>query len=226
MTITYHTDVIQGSEEWHALRCGRLTASEMKLLVTPTLKVAANEKQRAHFYELLAQRISKYVEPSYVSDDMLRGVEEEILARDLYGQTYAPVQEVGFVTNDTFGFTIGGSPDGLVGDDGLIEAKSRRQKFQVETILTNTMPDDYLIQAQTLLLVTGRKWVDFLSYSNGLPMIAIRVLPDVAVQGAILDAAERFEAAMTLALNDYEVALKSARRLVKTERRIVQEMFI
>jgi len=70
--ITYYPELIQGSEEWHALRCGLLTASEMKLIITPTLKVASNEKERAHLYELLAQRITKYVVPTYVSDDMLR----------------------------------------------------------------------------------------------------------------------------------------------------------
>lgn len=224
--ITYHSELIQGSDEWIQERLGLLTASEMKLIITPKLKVADNINSRAHFYELLAQRISKHVEPSFVSDDMLRGADEEILARDLYAEKYAPVEQVGFVTNDSFGFTLGGSPDGLVGADGLIEAKSRRQKFQIETILTGTMPDDYLIQAQTLLLVTGRKWLDFLSYSNGLPMIAIRVEPDPVVQAAILAAATKFEADMTVALDDYERALKSSRRLQKTERRVIQEMYV
>ena len=100
MTITYHADLIQGSDEWHAIRCGRLTASEMRLIITPTLKMASNDKERSHLYELLAQRITGYVEPSYVSDDMLRGKDEEVEARIAYGANYAPVEDVGFVTND------------------------------------------------------------------------------------------------------------------------------
>src|SRR3546814_6407235 len=73
------TDLIQGSEEWLQARCGLLTASEMKLIVTPTLKAANNDKTRTHLYELLAQRVTGYVEPHYISDDMLRGMDDEII---------------------------------------------------------------------------------------------------------------------------------------------------
>lgn len=103
MTIEYYDDIIQGSDEWLALRRGILTASEMKLIVTPTFKTADNEKTRVHLYELLSQRISGYVEPHYVSDDMMRGHEEEVLARIKYTENFAPVQDVGFVTNDRVG---------------------------------------------------------------------------------------------------------------------------
>lgn len=78
MPIIYHAELIQGSEPWHAARCGLLTASEMHLIVTPTLKPASNDKERAHLYELLAQRITGYVEPSYISDAMLRGHQDEL----------------------------------------------------------------------------------------------------------------------------------------------------
>jgi putative phage-type endonuclease len=178
MTITYHDDLIQGSEEWHQARCGLITASEMKLILTPTLKVANNDKTRAHVWELAAQRITGYVEPTYIGEAMLRGHEDEILARALYSEHFAPVTEVGFVTNDEWGFTLGASPDGLVGDDGLIECKSRIQKYQVQTIVEHyraaTIPDEFALQVQTALLVTGRKWCDLISYSGGLPMTAMR----------------------------------------------------
>lgn len=80
----YH-DLVQGSDEWRAARCGLLTASEMHHIITPTMKPAKNEKMRAHAYELLAQRLTGYVEPSYISDDMLRGDDDEIDARRLSG---------------------------------------------------------------------------------------------------------------------------------------------
>ncbi|MDZ7904624.1 MAG: hypothetical protein U5N55_01660 [Cypionkella sp.] len=86
MTITYYPDVEQGSDEWLARRCGVLTASEVKLILTPTLKTANNEKTRAHVWELAAQRITQYVEPSYIGDDMLRGMDDEIKARELYSK--------------------------------------------------------------------------------------------------------------------------------------------
>ena len=225
MGITYHRDLVQGSEEWGAARCGILTASEMKLIVTPSLKMASNEKERTHLFELLAQRITRYVEPSYVSDDMLRGREDEIDARSLYATHYAPVDDVGFITNDEWGFTIGYSPDGLVGVEGLIECKSRRQKYQVQTIVSGEMPDDYLMQVQTGLLVTGRKWLDFISYSGGLPMVPIRVYPDAKIHAAILAAAEAFEARLAKAHETY-LANVETHRLIPTERRVEEEMYI
>lgn len=227
MTITYHPDLTQGSDEWLAARCGLLTASEMKFLVTPTLKVASNDKERQHLYEILAQRVTGYVEPSYISDDMLRGIEDEILARDLYHKTYHKVEEGGFITNDTHGFTIGYSPDGLVGKDGLIEVKSRRQKYQMETLISHQVPDDYMIQIQTALIVSERQWCDFISYCGGLPMVTIRVFPDIKIQTAILSAAETFERKLAERLESYQALLsEKGVRLIPTERRIEQEITI
>ena len=225
--ITYHRDLIQGTDEWLAARCGLLTASEAKLIITPTLKIASNDKERAHLWELLAQRITGHVEPTYIGDDMLRGQEDEERARTLYAERYAPVEEVGFITNDEWGFTLGYSPDGLVGDAGLIECKSRRQKFQIETLTEHlpagTCPPDYLIQVQTGLLVSGREWCDFISYSGGLPMAVIRVHADAKIQTAILEAAEAFEARLALKLAAYRAAI-DAFNPPPTERTIEREI--
>jgi hypothetical protein len=227
--IKYHDSVEQGSSDWLALRCGLLTASEMKLIVTPTLKPASNDKERAHLYELLAQRITGYVEPRYISDDMLRGMEDEIEARLQYAKTYAPVQEVGFITNDKWGFTIGYSPDSLVGEDGLIECKSRNQKHQIRTLVdyvsADTIDPDYMIQVQTGLLVSERKWIDLVSYCGGLPMATVRIFPNAEIQTAILSAAAAFENRLNLALEKYHavIASKSA-RLIPTIRKIEEQM--
>ena len=208
MTITYHRDFEQGSGDWLAQRCGMLTASEVQYILTPTLKNASNEKERQHLYEMLAQRISKHVEPQYVSDAMLRGENEEIWARDKYAENYAPVEVVGLITNDKFGFTMGYSPDGIVGDDGLIEVKSRSQKFHVQTICENVLPIEFSLQIQSGLLISERKWCDFISYSGGLPMFVLRVMPDPAVQTAIVDAACAFEARLADKLAIYATNVK------------------
>lgn len=223
MTITYHPEMDQGSDEWLAARCGLLTASEMKLIITPTIKTASNQNARAHVWELAAQRITRYVEPRYIGDDMLRGMEDEAYARDLYSEQYAPITETGFVTNDEWGFTIGYSPDGLVGDDGLWECKSRRQKFQIETIVTGDVPDEYMLQLQTGLLVTRRKWIDFTSYSGGLPMFTKRVTPDYEMQDAIVKAASDFEEAVAEKIATYH---ENAAGFPMTERRIEQELIV
>jgi hypothetical protein len=219
--ITYHENFDQGSDAWITARAGLLTASQMKLIITPTLKVADNDKSRSHMWELLSQRISKYVEPQYVSDAMLRGHDDELEAKIIYNEKYAPLQDVGFITNDKFGFTLGCSPDSLIAEAGGLEVKSRAQKFQVQTIVEQKMPDDFVIQVQTCLLVSERKWWDFISYSGGLPMLTLRVLPDPVVQDAIVAAATIFEKKLAENFEIYRqrIADKTL-RLHPTERRI------
>lgn len=240
----YHRDLIQGSDEWLAERCGLLTASEMRFIVTPPPKpetrvkkngepykqrewepCAENDKERAHLWELLSQRISGYVEPQYIGSDMLRGIDDEIEARIQYDKHFARVTECGFITNDKWGFTIGYSPDGLIGTAGAIECKSRRQRFQVETIATGAVPEEYVMQLQTGLLVSEREWIDFVSFSGGLPMFVLRVHPDPVIQAAIIDAAAAFEQRIDEKAREYHAALATMPKLIPTERKIEQEMF-
>jgi predicted phage-related endonuclease len=222
-----HDDLIQGSDEWLQARCGVITASEMKhLLTVKSLKVADNDKTRQHVYELLFQRISGFVEPQYVSDAMLRGQEDEIYARAAYEENFAPVVETGFITNSKWGFTIGYSPDGLVGDDGLIEVKSRVGKYQVQTIAENEVPEEYVLQLQTGLLVSERKWIDFISYSGGLPMFVKRVEADPLIQGAILAACTAFEARLAEKEREYRSTLVNMPKVIETERRAEAEIIL
>ena len=217
--ITYHDTLEQGSDEWLAARCGLLTASEMKLIITPTLKIANNDKTRMHLYELCAQRVTRFVEPSYVSDEMIRGNFDEFEARQIYNDKISPVKEVGFITNSKFGFTIGYSPDGLVGDDGLIEIKSRKQKYQLQTIVTDEIDADYLIQLQTGLLVSECKWLDFIQYSNGMPLYVKRVFPDAEIQNAILVAAQEFENKANQVIDAYNA---NSKQYIMTERKVLE----
>jgi len=224
-SVVYHHDIEQGTLDWLNLRKGRLTASEMKLIVTPTLKVANNDEVRKHLYDLLAQRITDHVEPHFQSYDMERGNFDEEHARAKYSETYGEVTECGFVTNDKIGFTIGYSPDGLVGDDGLIECKSRLQKLQMHTLIefvaNKMIPPDYLIQCQAALFVADdREWLDFISYSGGMKMAAVRCYPDPKIHEAIGNAAIEFEAKLAEKREIYEKLIASDARLVDTERLI------
>ena len=224
MTIKYFPDMVQGSQAWLDAKCGLLSASNTKLILTPTLKVAANDKERAYVAEIAAQRISGFIEMGWSGDNFDRGHSEEIEARQLYDKYYAPLQSVGFITNDKWGFTLGFSPDGLVGDDGFIEVKSRVQKFQIQTIIDRAMPDDFALQVQTGLMVSERKWCDFISYSDGLPMFTVRVFHDLKIQEAIIRAATEFEQRVAEKVDLYIAALKSDARLIPTKR-IPREMF-
>ena len=215
--IKYHTDLDQGSEEWLRQRLGIITASEMKLILTPTLKVANNDKTRQHIYTLLSQRITDHIEPQYIGDDMLRGMEDEITARDLYSEHYEPATECGFVTRQIGNVTVGYSPDGLVGDDGGIEIKSRLPKYQVQTIVEDETPLEYWLQLQTGLFVTQREWIDFVSYSGGLPMFVKRMLPIPTYQDAIMGAVIALEEKLVSGMVDYGI---NSQGLIETERTI------
>lgn len=220
MPIKYHYDLIQQSPEWYAARSGILTASDMaKIITAKKLEYAENQTARDHLNELLAQRITGYVEPHFRSDHMLRGLDDEKEAKDIYEKHYGQVKECGFVTNARHGFTIGCSPDGLVGDEGGLQVKSRLAKFQIETIIAGVMPDEFRIQVQTELLVTERKWWDFVSYSGGLHMLSLCIYPDAEVQEAIVTCATEFYARMGKMKIAYDTRLVSGARLVPTVRR-------
>lgn len=203
-------DVIQGSDEWLELRRGIVTASTVGQIITPlTLKVAANAEARSLTAQLAAERITGHVEPTYHSSAMWRGVDDEPRAREHYREHYAPVVEVGFMRAAIdAGHMVGYSPDGLVGDDGLIEIKSREPKHHVTDIVADVVPREHMAQIQCGLLVSGREWCDYLSYCGGMPMWRKRVEPDHHWFHAILTAIDTVEDAIATMLRDYERAVE------------------
>ena len=211
MSLTVYERMEQGTDEWLEARRGIVTASVVgQLITTKTVKPASNETSRSLTAHLVAERITGYVEPTYMSADMERGNLSEPYARDIYAEHYAPVKEVGFMVRDDWGFKIGYSPDGLVNDDGLIEIKAPRQKTHLATILADEVPPQYMAQIQCGLLVSGREWIDFISYCGGMPLYAKTVEPDPKWQEAIRDAVEQFEENAALMLNGYATATKDA----------------
>lgn len=225
MTLTILPDLEQGTAEWHDQRRGMVTASVVGRLITPTLRPANNDVSRALTALLSAERITGYTEPTYVSDDMWRGREDEPRALEVYAEHYAPVERVGFMVRvfPTGRFKIGYSPDGLVGDDGLVEVKSRRQKKQLTTILSDEVPAENMAQLQCGLLVSGRAWVDYISYSGGMHMWRKRVYPDERWFHAIWLAVEQFEENAAEMVARYHAATEG---LPLTERRPEMEIVI
>ena len=171
-------DVKQGTHEWHEARRGTPTASCFRKIVTAKQwGYAAGAK--TYVQELIAEAYS----PSYGMHDehasraMLAGIEREPEARRFYTFVNScEVQEVGFCKTDDDRF--GCSPDGLIGDDGAIEIKSPTHKTQVKWLLEGGVPPEHLAQCHGVLLVTGRPWIDFLSYCPPLPNLLVRVEPD------------------------------------------------
>lgn len=190
MTLTVYESLEQGSPEWLQARAGIVTASTVGKLLTSTGKVANNDTSRALTQTLAIEGFTGRTEPLHETRDMARGTILEPFARDLYAEHYAPVNEIGFMTREfDEGFRIGYSPDGVVGDDGLIEIKSRTPRIHIATILADKVPAANMAQIQAGLLVSCRAWIDYVSYSPGLALYVKRVLPDPAWHAAIHDAA-------------------------------------
>lgn len=216
MTLTTYPELEQGSEQWVQARCGVLTASQIHKLITPTLKVADNDTSRGLTLTLAAERITSHVEYVHPSFDMMRGEDEEPFAREAYANHYAPVEEVGFFKLEQPNYTIGYSPDGTVGTDGLIEIKSRNARIHLATIFADKVPTVNLPQIMCGLAVTGRAWCDYVSWSPGLPLWVKRVHLTEAWSDAITDAAITFERNVTEIITGYNTATVG---LPMTERR-------
>ena len=203
LDLRVYENLEQRSPEWYEARLGVLTASVVGKLVTPTMKVAKNDTSRGLTHMLAAERITGFVVPTFQSDAMFRGVMDEPLARDLYSKLHAPAVEVGFMVREIDGHKLGYSPDGLVGDDGLIEVKSADPKIHLARILSADVPAEHMAQMQTGMLVSGRKWCDFVSYCGGMPMHVQRAHAIPEWFAAITEALAAFEANVADSLADY-----------------------
>lgn len=223
MTLKIYSDLDQGTDEWFAARCGILTASTIGNLLTPTCTGIANNKASERLVnEIAAQRINKICDPNVQAYAFQRGHEDEMEAKILYAQKVAPVSEIGFMSDDRWGFTLGYSPDGLVGEDGLIECKSRLSGFQMDTICSQAVPIEFMPQIQTGMMVSGRKWLDFISFPamGGGKMLVKRTYPDAAMQDLLIRAATDFEEKVRQRIEEYKEAEQNPDlRLIDTVRR-------
>lgn len=158
----------QRSPEWFAIRCGKATASRIADIVARTKSgVAASRANYAA--ELVAERLTGTVEPCFVSSAMQWGVDNEAAARDAYCFRHdVDVAEIGFVDHPSIAHS-GASPDGMVGEDGLIEIKCPNTATHISTLLSGAVPEKYVTQMQWQMACTGRKWCDFVSYDPRLP---------------------------------------------------------
>ena len=153
-----YPDIIQGSQEWFDIRLGRVTGSRFG--IAKSKKGVAGRKK--YLYDLANERRNGKPTESYSNAVMQRGIEIEPEGRDHYEKINGlTVNQVGFIEYNEY---IGVSPDGLVGDDGAIEIKAPNTTTHLETIALNRFDPKYKPQVQGLLWVTGRKWVDCISY--------------------------------------------------------------
>lgn len=160
--------IIQGSPEWFAARLGKVTASKVSAVMART-KTGVSATRNTYMGQLIAERLSNNVQRGYVSQDMEHGIEQEPHARAAYEfETGRKVTVTGFIQHPHF-VHAGASPDGLVGDDGLIEIKCPQTMTHINTLRKRTYPAEYRHQMQWQMACTGRQWCDFVSYDPCLP---------------------------------------------------------
>lgn len=218
MAIKIYDQLLQGSDEWLQARCGVLTASVVGQLITAkTVKRADNETARTLTRHLAAERITGYVEPTFTNADMERGNLSEVVARDIYSKRYEPAHEVGFMVMEDDAFRLGYSPDGLVGEVGLLEIKAPRQKKHLATLLADEVPIEHMAQVQAGLLVSGHEWLDFISYCGGFPLFVKRVYPDARWFATIKEAASVFEENVSKMVADYRVIAEGAELMERVD---------
>jgi putative phage-type endonuclease len=158
----------QGTEAWLAARCGRVTASRIADLMAKT-KSGWGASRANYAAQLVAERLTGCVTPSFTNAAMIHGTETEPEARRAYEFFIdRDVQQVGFVPHPSIEMA-GASPDGMIGDDGLLELKCPNTATHIDTLLTGAIPDKYFKQMQFQMACTGREWCDFASYDNRLP---------------------------------------------------------
>jgi len=158
----------QGSEAWFSARCGKVTASRVADVIART-KSGWGASRANYMAQLIAERLTGVVAESYSNSAMQWGTDTEPQARIAYefyeGQT---VHEIGFVAHPTIANT-GASPDGLVGDDGLVEIKCPNTSTHLETLLGDSVPSKYVTQMMWQMACSGRQWCDFASFDPRLP---------------------------------------------------------
>jgi len=159
----------QGSAAWLFERVGYVTASRFKDVIAKTKEGKPTAARETYLWELVVERLTGSPQDHFTSTAMQWGTDQEQRSRMAYeAETGAMVEEVGFIKHPTVKW-VGGSPDGLIREDGGWESKSPyNSAIHLQTVL-NGMPDDHMAQVQGLMWITGRKYWDFQSFDPRLP---------------------------------------------------------
>ena len=165
--VTIYNDIHQRSEEWHNIRLGRVGGSESSVL---SVKGKSESGLGAAAFTLLYEKAYEIIQEEPVKENivtfaMQRGMDLEPEAIHEYELSkMVKVDQVGYILNSDFKYA-GYSPDGLVGEDGLIEVKCPGNSEFMRQIITNEIPKQYFCQMQWGMFISGRKWCDYVVYN-------------------------------------------------------------
>jgi len=168
----------QGTSEWFAARCGKVTASRVADIIAKT-KTGPSASRENYLAQIVCERMTGKPAESYSNAAMAWGSEQEVFARAAYESAKdVLVEEVGFVSHPNIS-EAGASPDGLVGLFGLVEIKCPNTATHIQTLLDQKVPEKYNTQMQWQMACTQRQWCDFVSFdprmAEGLQLFIKRV---------------------------------------------------
>ena len=166
-------NVAQGTPEWHAVRAGKVTASEFDSVLAQGRNGVSKTRQ-TYLYKLAGEIITGQVVESYSNANMERGKVMEDEARAWYEVMHAKVETVGFIEEGRTGY----SPDGLVGDKGALEIKTKFPHLLIPVLLSRDFPAEHKAQCQGGLMVSCREWIDLVCYWPGMPVAVHRAYRD------------------------------------------------
>jgi putative phage-type endonuclease len=162
------TKIAQGSDAWFQSRMGKVTASRVADVIAKT-KTGYSTSRENYMAQLVCERLTGTVAESYTNAAMQWGTDNEPLARAAYeAKMDVLVDEVAMITHPRIE-QAGASPDGLVGEDGLVEIKCPNTATHIDTLLTQTVPGKYVTQMQWQMSCTDRQWCDFVSFDPRMP---------------------------------------------------------
>lgn len=158
----------QNTPEWAAARLGRVTASRIADVVART-KTGWGASRYNYAAQLIAERLTGVSQDTYTNAAMQWGIEHEADARAAYCfRADADVADAGFILHPAIDMS-GASPDGFVGDRGLVEFKCPQTATHIDTLIEAAVPQKYRLQMQWQMACAGRAWCDFVSFDPRLP---------------------------------------------------------
>ena len=161
-------EIEQRSEDWFVIRLGKVTASRVADVIAKT-KTGYSTSRENYMAQLVVERLTQTKAESYTNAAMQWGTDQEPFARAAYEAAQGVmVEEVGFVPHPTIEWA-GASPDGLVGDDGLVEIKCPNTATMIEALLTGKVPTKYFTQMQFQMACTGTKFCDYVVFDPRMP---------------------------------------------------------
>lgn len=207
-------EIVQGSAEWHALRCGKVTASRVADVIART-KTGWGASRANYAAELIAERLTGVATEGFTNAAMQWGTDQEPNARMAYEFLHdVAVEQVAFVRHPTIE-DAGASPDGLVGERGLLEIKCPNTATHIDTLIKHEIPAKYITQMMWQMACTGREWCDFVSYDPRLPESMQLFVKRVQRDQDVIDELER--EVLAFLIEEVETKVDALRRLYEQE---------